>query len=203
MISIDLTVRRIEFDTDAVHPALRLLVQLPRRPLTLDDVGQLAADDESHRYELADGNLLIRPPADVEHAALITRLGAWLIAGGYADRVLDRPGLRITEPTSGRSPDILVLRAPVAATGTAGWFDPADAALVIEVVSPGSETLDRVTKPGEYARAGIPQFWRVERDGPATVHLYRRGVDERGRAAYIGHRAMLLEDLLAGTPPAL
>lgn len=211
MISIDLTVRRLDLEHDdalpyrdeigapAVHPPPHLLVQLPRRPLTLDDVGQLAANDRAHRYELADGNLLIRPPADVDHTAVIARLHAWLIAGSRADRVLSTPGLRITEPSTGRCPDILVLRSP--ADPTSAWIDPVDVTLVVEVVSPGSETLDRVTKPGEYARAGIPDFWRVERDGPATVHLYRLGVDERGQSAYIGHRAALLDDLLAAPPP--
>jgi len=42
-----------------------------------------------------------------------------------------------------------------------------------------------------------------ERDGPATVHLYRLGLDERGEPAYIGHRAILLDELLDAEPPAL
>ena len=34
--------------------------------------------------------------------------------------------------------------------------------LAVEVVSAGSVTTDRVTKPAEYAQAGIPHFWRVD-----------------------------------------
>ena len=37
--------------------------------------------------------------------------------------------------------------------------------LVIEIVSPGSEAIDPVTKVREYASAGIPQYWVVDRDG--------------------------------------
>lgn len=213
MISIDLTVRRQGLAADNPEAALgeevdnaavRLppLVQLPGRPLTLADVSRLAVDDESHRYELVDGNLLVRPLDDADHAAIITRLLVWLVTNGYGGgKVLDTPGLRISGQSTGRSPDILVLRTP-AGSGVE-WIDPADAVLVVEVVSSGSETLDRLTKPGEYAHAGITHFWRVERDGPATVHLYRLGVDERGAPAYIGHRAALLDDLLAATPPHL
>jgi hypothetical protein len=74
----------------------------------------------------------------------------------------------------------------------------------VEVVSPGSRELDRVVKPGEYARAGVGNFWRVERDaGAATVHMYALGSDERGEPVYLGHRAVLLEELLAAAPPHL
>jgi len=126
----------------------------------------------------------------------------WLVVNGYgSNRVLATPGLRIAERRTGRSPDILVLREP-AERGTV-WIDPANTLLVVEVVSPGSESIDRDVKPREYARAGITQFWRVERDGPATVHLYRLGLDERGEPAYIGHRAILLDELLDAEPPAL
>ncbi|WP_322780165.1 Uma2 family endonuclease [Frankia sp. Cas4] len=186
-----------------VHPTPPLVVQLPGRALTLDDVTQLAAADELHRYELAEGNLLVMPPADTEHATLITQLVVWLVTNGYSpDRVLATPGLRITESSSGRSPDVLVLRRP-APRGTV-WIDPADTLLVVEVVSPGSENLDRTIKPGEYARAGIARFWRIERDGgPATAHIYALGIDERGEPAYISHRAVLLDELLAAAPPHL
>lgn len=189
--------------TAVAHPPPRLTVQLPGRALTLDDVTELAAADELHRYELDEGNLLVMPPADAEHAALITRLVVWLVVSGYTtDTVLATPGLRITEQSSGRSPDVLVLRQP-APRGTV-WVDPADVLVAIEVVSPGSENLDRLIKPGEYARAAIAQYWRVERDGgPATVHMHQLGTDENGKPAYIGHRAVLLDELVAGDPPQL
>ncbi|MEU2512559.1 Uma2 family endonuclease [Streptomyces syringium] len=42
---------------------------------------------------------------------------------------------------------------------------PADKVkLAVEVVSPGSTSEDRVRKPALYAEAGIPYYWRVERD---------------------------------------
>src|SRR5204862_211538 len=83
-------------------------VRLPARPLTLDDVAELADRDPDHRYELQEGNLLVMPPADDEHAEMIMRIGAWLMAGGHKGRALATPGLRVG--TSGRSPDVAVRR---------------------------------------------------------------------------------------------
>jgi Uma2 family endonuclease len=53
-------------------------VQQPARPLTLDDVAELADRDPDHRYELQEGNLLVMPPADDEQAEMIMTVGAWL-----------------------------------------------------------------------------------------------------------------------------
>lgn len=44
--------------------------------------------------------------------------------------------------------------------------------LAVEVVSPGSADEDRRVKPGEYARNGIPHFWRVELEPEPVVHTY-------------------------------
>lgn len=174
-------------------------VRLPARPLTLDDVAELADRDPDHRYELQEGNLLVMPPADDEHAEMLMRVGAWLIAGGYDGRVLATPGVRVG--TSGRSPDVAVRRAP--RHGRTVWIDPAELLLVVEIVSPGSVELDRYLKPVEYARAGVPNFWRIERDGPATVHLFGLGVGPDGTPAYVSRGAVLFDDLLAGGVPNL
>ncbi len=174
-------------------------VRLPARPLTLDDVADLADQDPDHRYELQEGNLLVMPPADDEYAEMIMRIGAWLIAGGYAGRVLAAPGVKAG--TSGRSPDVAVRRSPRSVRTV--WIDPADLLLVIEIVSPGSVELDRYLKPVEYAHAGVRNFWRVERDGPATVHMFGLGVGADGAPVYVARTAILLEDLLASPVPTL
>jgi Uma2 family endonuclease len=176
-----------------------LRIRLPARPLTLDDVAELADEDPDHRYELQEGNLLVMAPADDEHAEMIMRIGAWLIAGGYAGRVLAAPGIRVG--TSGRSPDVLVRR--LARTRRTVWIDPADVLLTVEIVSPGSVELDRHLKPIEYARAGVPHFWRIERDGPATVHMFALGADADGTPVYVSRGTVLLEEMLAGPVPSI
>jgi len=184
----------------AVHPDPPMLVQLPARPLNLDDVAALAAADDLHRYELDEGILLVIGGG--ERGDVVTRMLVWLVSHGYdAERVLASPGVRIKEQASGRSPDLIVLARPIPTTV---WVDPGDVLLVVEIVSKGSERLDRETKPAEYARAGITHFWRIERRGEGpTAHLYRLGLDERGEPAYVGHDGVLLVDLLRGAPPKL
>lgn len=72
-----------------------------------------------------------------------------------------------------RNPDVLVVRAE-GYDRKRPWLAPEQVLLAVEVVSPGSESTDRVLKPVEYARAGIPHFWRVETDPEVAVHTYRR-----------------------------
>lgn len=44
---------------------------------------------------------------------------------------------------------------------------------LLEIISPGSEGVDTVTKRKEYAAAGIPQYWMVDQDQAQTVTMFR------------------------------
>lgn len=78
-----------------------------------------------------------------------------------------RTGTRTRTPTSAcrtfRSPtavrDVIVHRAETVGPTPAR---PEHVLLVVEVVSSGSETTDRIVKADQYAKAGIPLHWRVE-----------------------------------------
>jgi Uma2 family endonuclease len=142
--------------------------------VTLDDLTAMMAADEHHRYEISpEGVLSIMPPPGYAHAIIATRLMVWLAAAGVpADRIAQAVGLRILGPdgVGGRIPD-LVVWSKAQADGV--WLPVADVLLVAEIVSPGSEGMDRVTKQTEYAGAGIPQYWVVEQDPAQTVTMYR------------------------------
>lgn len=175
----------------------RMRVELPARPLTLDDVTLLAGLDETHRYELDEGNLIIMPQPTVQHSKIMNRLQVWLSGGYPLDLILPVPGLRIFENSSGRSPDLVVLRHAV--DDDVSWLDPEAVAIAIEIVSPSSRKMDRIVKPTEYAKVGIPRYWRVEREsGPVTVHQYL--LDSAG-PNYSLERAVMLEDLVTEAPP--
>jgi Uma2 family endonuclease len=45
--------------------------------------------------------------------------------------------------------------------------------LAVEIVSPGSRSIDRILKPVLYAAAGIPNFWLIETDGAISVQTFR------------------------------
>ena len=59
-------------------------------------------------------------------------------------------------------PDLLAVDAEPLWTNQSGILDATAVHLVVEIVSPGSVTMDRLAKPALYANAGISAFWRVE-----------------------------------------
>ncbi|MEU4688368.1 Uma2 family endonuclease [Actinoplanes sp. NPDC023714] len=143
--------------------------------VTLDDLAAMNASDRNgHRYETSpEGVLSVMPPADSEHAQIASRLFAWLILAGWpADQVLQVAGIRVPGPgrDGGRIPDISVWQQP---PPRGVWLAVTGLLLVIEIVSPGSEAMDEVTKRREYASAGIPRYWVVDRDEAQTVTVYQ------------------------------
>jgi Uma2 family endonuclease len=147
--------------------------------ITLDDLAAMnGAGRYGHRYELSpDGALSVTPLADSEHAAIASRLLSWLAHAGWpAELLLQAAGIRVPGPDGdgGRIPDLTVWSRPQPRTV---WCAVADLVLVVEIVSPGSAAMDEVVKLREYAAAGIPRYWMVERDSAQTVTLYVLGSD--------------------------
>jgi Uma2 family endonuclease len=147
--------------------------------VTLADLAAMnIADPYGHRYETSPERVLsVMPPADSEHAVIASRLFAWLIMAGWpAEQVLQVAGIRIPghDRDGGRIPDLSVWSKPPA---PAVWLPAADLLLAVEIVSPGSEALDEVTKLREYASAGIPRYWVAGRDHAQTVALHELAVD--------------------------
>jgi Uma2 family endonuclease len=141
--------------------------------ITLDDVAAMSGADEHHRYELSrEGVLSIMPPATPEHALIVSRLIHWFYLHGYGpEQVTADCGIDVG---GGRQPDLTVWakgkpprRARSSYAGIEGL------ALAIEVISPDSETTDRVIKRAEYAAAGVNRYWLVEGDKGNTVHMLR------------------------------
>ena len=143
---------------------------------SLDDLtAMMTADPHGHRYETSpEGVLSVMPPPDFEHAVIATRLMAWLIVAGWPlDQVTQAVGLRIPGPdggVGGRIPDLTVWSRAQPRTV---WLPVTDVLLVVEIISPGSEAADTLTKRREYATAGIPRYWTVDRDAGQTVTMYQ------------------------------
>ncbi|MFV2017989.1 Uma2 family endonuclease [Micromonospora sp. LOL_023] len=152
--------------------------------VSLDDLTAMMAADEHHRYEISpEGVLSIMPPPGYAHAIIATRLTVWLATAGVpADRIAQAVGLRIPgrAGVGGRIPDLVVWSKPQA---DGVWLPVADVLLVAEIVSPGSEGLDTVTKRNEYAAAGIPQYWVIDQDTAQSVTMHRLAGDRYTVAA--------------------
>ncbi|MGH3519832.1 MAG: Uma2 family endonuclease [Haloechinothrix sp.] len=146
----------------------------PDHLLTLDEWDRLP-EDNSRRYELVEGVLIVAPRPAYRHQRAVWRLAAQLEPqlparwGVLADAEI---AIDAGSPPTVRVPDVLVV--PEAAIG-ANWprCTPEDAVLVVEIVSPGSERTDRTTKFAENAEVGIEHYWIVDLDGPPTLAAYR------------------------------
>ena len=127
------------------------VTQLPFRPdgWTIDDLDDLPEDDL--RYELVDGSLHVSPPPPNPHNVAANRLAYLLRAVLDGSWEIIAPGAVRFDDRNYRSPDLLV----------------------VKVMSPGSLSTDRLTKPAQYARAGIPYFWRLERDAEPVLITHR------------------------------
>lgn len=138
-------------------------VDLGRR-WTWDDWDELP--DVLGRCEIVDGRLEVSPPPSVGHQ--------WR-AGGLVQQVLSQAPagwagfqevpLRLADDLV-RVPDAMVHRWPLTT------LTVPDVGLVIEVVSPSSRSTDRFAKPGEYAQAGVPLYWRLETDPVQRLHTF-------------------------------
>lgn len=140
---------------------------LAHRHRTADDLPDLP--DDGRRYEALDGQLVVTPPPAALHQEVVFRLQTQLRAQVTpAWRVLHEQVVRLG--TDWRIPDIVVVRSHLPLS--AHVYEPADVALVVEVVSGSTRRTDRLAKPAEYAAAGLERFWRVETEPDVALHAY-------------------------------
>ena len=137
---------------------------------TTDDLEVLP--DDGVRRELLDGLLLVSPsPTDI-HQIIAMRLGVALEESCPATlQVTQAVEVRINHRRT-FIPDVLVT-TDEAASRHARPYAPHEVILAVEIVSPTSVSMDRITKPALYAAAGIPYYWRIETDGGISVHTYK------------------------------
>ncbi len=144
------------------------LVHEPFAPWTFADLE--AIPESPWRFEILDGSLMMTPGPGRRHEVISDNLRAALRASlGASWRVIGPQNLDL-DP-SYLIPDLVVISAQTA-KHDAVLTAPRDVALVIEIVSPGSRTTDRITKPAKYADAGIPAYWRVETEGVISLTVY-------------------------------
>ncbi|MEU4160166.1 Uma2 family endonuclease [Actinoplanes sp. NPDC026670] len=131
------------------------------------------SDEQCAGIEIVDGMVLVIPSASKRHNRLARLLANALDAAAGPDWNADTDfDVRLQDvPLNNRRPDVTVYRADtIDVTPTR----PEHVLLVVEVVSPGSETTDRIVKTDQYAKAGIQFYWRVEQavTGVPLVYTY-------------------------------
>lgn len=141
-------------------------------PWRFDDLADLP--DDGLRYEVVDGLLVVSPPPSQRHQLIGAELMRQLLPQCPPQwRVVYQ--FAVPMGTDGRVPDVVVVAAdaPVGRGRPPYPAGPEHVGLVVEIVSPSSRKTDRFAKPGEYAEAGIPLFWRLETDPELLLVAHR------------------------------
>ncbi|MFI7546419.1 Uma2 family endonuclease [Actinoplanes sp. NPDC049599] len=141
---------------------------------TVDDL--YALPDDGVRRELIDGALHVSPSPTSVHQVIAMRLGVLLEQTCPEHLFVSQANDVELSPNRMFIPDVLVTTFEAARRRT-GSFLADEVVLVAEIVSPGSQSVDRVLKPALYAKAGIPHYWLIETDGGLTVQTYRLNGD--------------------------
>jgi Uma2 family endonuclease len=134
--------------------------------------------DDGKRYQVIEGELFVSPAPRTTHQDIVLELASLLRAHVKAHRlgkVYVAPTDVLLSPTTVVQPDILFIRR-----GNMGIITelniqgPPD--LCIEVLSPGTESVDRERKMAVYARYGVQEYWIVN-PMRQTVSTYSRDGD--------------------------
>jgi Uma2 family endonuclease len=182
-----LPVSRVEFDDGLafVHAA---------RPGGYTAFDLAAAPDDSRRYELLDGVLVVSPCPLLPHQRVVVRLSAILLMAevGTATTLVAPYDVKVSVKKNFQ-PDLLVLPDREATLPV----------LVVEVLSKYGRAYDRQTKRAAYQAAGIASYWIVDPDEPSVtvLELGDRDQDDQGQDGYREVGIVRGDDLVELTRP--
>jgi Uma2 family endonuclease len=153
---------------------------------TYDDYAAIPEDGK--RYEIVNGVLYMSPAPSWSHQEIILEIAAHL--RNYF-RLTATGGVFITPVDVELSantlfqPDIVVL-LKTSRNKLQGHHIVGAPDLVVEVVSPTSQTHDRYRKIAAYARAGVPEYWIVDPDSQTVEALFLENDEYQSQGVYRG-----------------
>ena len=129
-----------------------------------------ALPNDGRRYEIHDGELSVTPAPSFDHQLILMNLLRVLIQ--HVPSVA--PGLLLSAPldviladeaaeTTIVQPDILYIAPDRIARASRRGLEGGPT-LAVEILSPSTRTIDRVTKRSLYARYDVPHLWLVDPD---------------------------------------
>lgn len=131
------------------------------------------SEEQCAGIEIVDGMVVVSPSSSKRHNRLARILANALEAAAGPEWNADTDfDVRLQDvPLTNRRPDVVVHHADTIDISPAR---PEHVLLVVEVVSPGSETTGRIVKMDQYAKSGIAFYWRVEQavTGVPLVYTY-------------------------------
>jgi Uma2 family endonuclease len=156
----------------------------------------LVMPDDGKRREILDGELVVSPSPLLFHQRIVRRLFEAFVR--YLDRhpigeIFVSPLDVIFDDLDVLEPDLIFVRNDnrgILQDWIRGVPD-----LVIEVLSPGSVSVDRGPKLKAYARFGVPEYWIVDPDARA-IEVYRQSDGGYELASVFGEGDFLASPLL-------
>ncbi|HMA36090.1 MAG TPA: Uma2 family endonuclease [Chloroflexia bacterium] len=183
---------------DLPTPGLRIVAADDDTILSLDPLQglwtleqYLRLTDQSHRLlEFTDGWLEVLPMPTDQHQVISRFLlfALYTLVQQIGGTVLYAPLRLQIRPGKFREPDLLLVRKAQDPRRQNAYWLGAD--LVVEIVSPDDPERDTQVKRGDYAEAGIPEYWIVS-PAEETITVLRlagaeytpHGVFQRGEIA--------------------
>lgn len=143
------------------------------------------SEEQCAGIEVVDGMVVLSPSPSKRHNRLARMLANALDSAAGPEWNADTDfDVRLQDvPLTNRRPDVVVYRAD---TIDVAPTRPEHVLLVVEVVSPGSETTDRIVKVDQYAKAGIAFYWRVEQAPTGVPLVYTYVLDPATRSYRTG-----------------
>ncbi|MDQ2880046.1 MAG: Uma2 family endonuclease [Actinomycetota bacterium] len=137
---------------------------------TVDELERMP--DDGHRYELLDGILVVSPAPGVWHQEVAGTLYRLLYEACPSDlHVVIAPFEWRGSTRTALQPDVLVARRGDLLAVEGGKYLAAVPVLAVEVLSPSTRRIDRLSKLSAYEEAGVASYWLVDPD-PATPSLH-------------------------------
>ncbi|MBI4264130.1 MAG: Uma2 family endonuclease [Acidobacteria bacterium] len=128
--------------------------------------------DDGRRYELLDGALMVSPSPQPLHQRVSKRLQRQLEAYFESEglgEVFNAPVDVILAFHDVVVPDLVVVATPAQVTDRAIEGAPA---LIVEVLSPSTQSRDRNLKAERYAALGVQHYWIVD-PARTTLECYK------------------------------
>ncbi|MGB6164358.1 MAG: Uma2 family endonuclease [Pseudonocardiaceae bacterium] len=135
----------------------------PAGEFTVEDLERMP--DDGRRYELLDGILLVSPAPGVWHQEVAFALARALYAACPPElHVVIAPFEWRRGRGTALQPDVLVARRDDLFAVEGGKFLGQPPVLAVEVLSPSTRRIDRLSKLSAYEEAGVASYWLVNPD---------------------------------------
>lgn len=132
--------------------------------------------------EVLDGSLVVSPRPSTRHQAALRELSYPLNQAARRVGLAVYPEIDLVCGEDLIVPDVTVIPRP---DEDQAWVSAADAVLVVDVMSAGTERKDRIVHPQVYAREKIRHYLRVEFRGEAPVLFLHELVDGEYRPVVV------------------